>query len=141
MTRRTTKRTKKHYTELFDNPGALLKDASVILWPNGQPVIWIRDGESGRGFEIKAGKGRVGFSVTVRAIGPAAACHVADPNYQVTVPPDAREVTLCQYDDTDHARAFRAWYEHDARSERDPEKQHELWERYESLSAAAGERP
>lgn len=113
---RRTKRTKKLYRDLFDNPSAMFGEGvEVILFPNGENEIWIKN-KAGHGFRVKAGIGKAGFSVTVRdfvgsARGDYSVARVSDSKYDGTTIKDAREVSFTKYNQTDHALAFSNWYD------------------------------
>ena len=104
------KRTKKLYTDLYDNPRAMFPGGTgndtgveVILYPNGQPVIWLRSGL--HSLSLTASRGPHGLGVhissqvgstplTVRKEGSSSFCHIT------------------QYDDTPNAAAYSRWYDH-----------------------------
>lgn len=118
-TKRSTRRTLKKYEDLYRDPTCLFpgneldsRPVKVILWPNGYPAIWLQD-ESGRTFEIRAGRGFAGFSVRVEPIGVLARADVSGnrgsrlEGFHVK---DACHIEVCQYDQTEQAQSHRRWY-------------------------------
>lgn len=113
------KRTLKLYRELFHNPFRLFggaaddSGAKVTLWPNGEREIWIQ-GSGGKGFRVTAGEGPAGLSLHISTFvgsppitvtGNAAGDYQPLPNM-----PDARHLSLCQYNGDDKSQAFKRWY-------------------------------
>lgn len=118
---RRTRRTKKAYEGLFDDPTTLFPGCKVVLYPNGQPEIWIEPtGGSGYGFKITAGNGPAGVSVRVDPMGiggPAMHLHGNLEGDWAVYPPKGTEAPafrtadFVRYHNTDYARAHKAWYE------------------------------
>lgn len=101
---------KSDYARLFDNPSGLFgPGVEVKLWPNGKPVIWIRETSTGRVFEVKAGSGPAGFGVTVHAFNTFDAIGNTDANEPGEIP-GTHEVELCQFNTDSWSQAYRAWY-------------------------------
>lgn len=106
--RKRNHRTKAAYAELHDDPSALFGPGTkTILFPNGEPVIWIKAADGIRGARITAGQGPAGFMVTVEPIGPAADVF-ADSDAE-TVRSVSRRVEVLQYHDDAWSQAFRLW--------------------------------
>lgn len=112
--KRMQRTTKKRYMDLYDNPSTMFDGAQVILWPNGYPVIWIKD-NTGRTYEIGASRGPHGFALRVHPLGVRAHADISGnlsegrqlAGFHVR---DACHVEICQYDDTESAQAHRRWY-------------------------------
>jgi hypothetical protein len=105
------RRTKKQYADLYDNPGALFPGCKVMLWPNGQPEIWINGGT--HSIRIKAAVGPAGMSLTVNRFVGGAPLSVTGNLFKDSEPLgmlDCEEVAICQYNDDEHSKAFKAWY-------------------------------
>lgn len=113
---------KKDYAHLYDNPYALFpgtgheasRGAKVILWPNGQPAIWIQD-DRGHGVEITAGAGPAGFGLHIRSFiggnGITVSGNLADQHLTPhREPVDYKYIELTQYNLDEPSQAFKAWY-------------------------------
>ena len=105
------RRTKKQYAELYDNPGALFKGCKVMLWPNGEPEIWINGGR--HSVRIKASVGPAGMSVTIgRFVGgmPLSVSGNLTEGCKPLGMLNCEEVSVTQYNDDEHSQAFKRWY-------------------------------
>lgn len=109
------KRTKKRYAELHDNPQALFEGVETIVFPNGENEIWFKD-DRGHGFKVVASRGPAGLGLRVSRFVGGAPIHARlfDKDYAMGRFPEAIEAELTQYNPTDHARDFAAWYDADA---------------------------
>jgi hypothetical protein len=107
------RRLKKHYTALHDDPGLLFPGCEVLLYPNGQPEIWIRTPDGKHSVKITASRGPVGMRISVnRFPGTAPITTTGNLSSDSEIMPqvDAAEVSMCQYDNTQRAEDFKAWY-------------------------------
>jgi len=107
------RRTKKQYAELFDNPSALFNGAQVILWPNGQPEIWIRSADGNRAIKITARDGNAGLGLTISRFAcsePLTATGNLHHDSAVANQQDFEEITVCQYRTDEQSQAFKRWY-------------------------------
>src|SRR5580704_17073925 len=114
---RREKRTLKKYQELFHNPFRLFghrgtdnnSGPSVLLFPNGESEIWIQ-GQRGKGYRITASEGLAGLGLTISTFVGAPPMTVsgnASGDYApITNVPDAREMSLCQYNSDDRSQQF-----------------------------------
>lgn len=115
MARKRKRRTKAAYQELFDDPTCLLPGAEVILFPNGEPKIWIR-GPHGTQIAIEGGAGPHGLSV--RLDGPAVAAgdytvQVTDKGHKEMGWHDgAKHISVTQYFHDEESQAFKEEYWH-----------------------------
>lgn len=126
---RQSKRTKKQYLHLYDNPGAIVAGnvehgpAQVILFPNGQKELWIK-GPNGYGFKLEVSVGPQGISAHMSAFTGTPGLTVsgnADPDCKpVHLEETVRYMSVCQYFSTPEAAAFRDWYLHSGKY---PQKQ------------------
>lgn len=115
------RRTKKAYTELYDDPTTLFEGCEVILFPNGVPEIWIKSTRYPyHQVVVQASRGPAGMGLTLRrTIGSApltASGNLADKHMTVYPPkgerhPDYCQMEIVQMDGTPFAVAHRAWYE------------------------------
>ncbi len=108
------RRLQKSYVELFRDPSTLFETARVMLFPNGEPEIWIQ-GSGGKGFRIVAGEGPAGLSLQISTFIGSPPITISG-NAAVTYDPitdiaDARHVSLCQYNGDDRSMAFKEWYQ------------------------------
>lgn len=95
------KRTKKQYQELFDNPSALFGDAEVLLFPNGESEIWIRDKVGKLGMRLRASRGPAGLRVELTSFPGTPKMDVFG---------DTSNFEIVQYDGSKWSEDFRAWY-------------------------------
>src|SRR4051794_31006373 len=112
MGRKSTKRTKKMYADLFDNPEGLFKGAQVVLFPNGEPEIWIQSVDGEQGFRIKGGAGKAGLGLQITRMGPSFPPITVSGNDVLENGPigtaDANFIELCQYHTDPYSKAFKA---------------------------------
>ena len=100
------KRTKKLYTELYDHPNAMFPGGptnagvEVILYPNGQPEIWLRSGL--HSLKLTASRGPYGLGVSITS-------HVG--STPLTVRKGGYYCNITQYDATPKAAAYSRWYD------------------------------
>ncbi len=113
MTRR--KRTKVSYSRLYDSPTNLFGGTcEVILFPNGEPEIWIRSTDGMRSFKITASDGPAGLAINVSTRVGGAPISVGgnlSGSYDVAKPGDFAHVSLCQFKPDAWSQAFKAWYD------------------------------
>jgi len=105
------KRTKKKYNDLFDNPELIFKDCELIIFPNGQDEIWIKEKNgTGKGFRISASRGKYGIRLSISSF-------IGTGNFNV-FPYYAEEkdsfsdnmISLCHYDDNEKALEYKKHY-------------------------------
>jgi hypothetical protein len=108
------KRTKAQYARLFDDPSTLFgKGTKVLLYPNGEPEIWIQNA-LGQGFRITANNGPAGFGVTVSQFAGspvatlAAMCNSEPINADID---GIAAVSLTQYNSDEWSQQFKKWYQ------------------------------
>lgn len=112
------KRTKVAYDRLFDDPSSMFGSCRVILFPNGEPEIWIQSPDGRRSFAIRASDGPAGLGLTIaRHGGPEIVVHGNRADDEWTPFPEKgsadvalREVSLTQYKDDLRSQRFREWY-------------------------------
>ena len=107
------RRTKKRYANLFDDPKSLFGNARVMLFPNGEPEIWIQSPDGCQGFRLTASCGKAGLGLTIRRFvggAPMTICGNLAPDGEVMPQKDAEEISVTQYRSDDYAQAFKKWY-------------------------------
>lgn len=105
------RRTKKQYMMLFNQPHLLFDGCEVILWPNGEPEIWIKSDD--KGFRITASEGPAGLGLRVNRFVGGPSITVTgnlDPDCEVAPQADFFEVTMTQYSSDLNSQAFKRWY-------------------------------
>lgn len=115
------RRTKKAYAELYDDPTKLFKGCEVILFPNGEPEIWVKSTTYPfHQVVVTGGRGPAGMGLHLRrSIGSApltVSGNLDDTEWNVHPPkgeqaPDYYQVEITQLDPSPFAQAHRAWYE------------------------------
>jgi hypothetical protein len=132
MARQKTRRYKIDYARLYDNPNGLFDGVDVVLYPNGQPAIWLRDNRGAEysqtdfgqpvgayrpknlGVEIIARRGPMGLGLEIRSFVGAPGLTVGGNETGNTAPfgPDVElsHIEICQYDNNPTARAYRQAY-------------------------------
>lgn len=113
-----TKRTKKQYTELYNNPEALFTGVQTIMWPNGVPEIWFKNAQ-GYGFRVHVGNGPAGIGITVSRFVGTPGLSISGNTVEDDAPfigPDMQEISLTQYKPDEKSQQFKKWYQSDAAS-------------------------
>ena len=101
---RRERRTKARYSKLFDDPTTLFPGCEVILFPNGEPEIWIRTTHSGSGaVRIRANHGPAGLMVDVQRFA------LATVPLTVFEHDAGADVQIVQYHSDPWSQAFKAW--------------------------------
>lgn len=116
---RIPRRTKRKYMELFDDPTTLGSNCQVILFPNGQPELWVKSLDGRRGMTLRFGDGPAGLMVGVQRHLFTAGMTIGgnlSPDYEVYPPkgesrPDFADLSIVQYKPDDWSQLFRAWCE------------------------------
>lgn len=104
---RRKKRTKKLYAELHDDPRTLFPGCEVILFPNGQPEIWIKADNGRFGITIEVSKGPVGMGVRIRKhVGTRHLTVWKDSPGKI----EAEYLEMVQDDGSEYAAAHNEWY-------------------------------
>lgn len=108
------RRTKKAYTDLYDDPTSLFKGCEVLLFPNGENEIWIRSQDRRRSFKITAGDGPAGLMIQVDRHALAGGSlsvsgNLDDGKWTPSGLTDYASVAICQYRPDDWSQQFKAW--------------------------------
>lgn len=113
------KRTIKRYVDLFRNPRKLFgvgpddTGAEVILFPNGEREIWIKEAK-GHGFRITASRGPRGLGLQISRFVCGAPMTINangnDADKDDLKGFDATHIEICQYDSDPAAQAYKEWY-------------------------------
>lgn len=107
------KRTKAAYANLFDNPTALFEGVEVLLFPNGEREILIRDAKRGHAMRLKVSVGPAGMSLTVSrtTLGtPLSVIGNQEGDYEpIRLEGDAAELSITQYNGDGDSQAFKRW--------------------------------
>lgn len=104
------RRTKKAYANLYDHPKSLFgggpdnTGVDVILWPNGEPEMWLQTRI--HSVRITASRGPYGMNINIQAHAGCAPLSI-QPNSTEDGSKSCREVDITLYDDNDKARAFQ----------------------------------
>lgn len=108
------RRTKKQYTDLFDNPQLLKRqnagDCQVILFPNGENELWVKD-SNGYGFRISFGAGPAGIGVIVERFtcGPALTVSGNTVGEKSGFSIDASYVEITQHFNDEYSQKHKEW--------------------------------
>lgn len=112
-TKRRTKRTKRAYVDLYDHPGILFSGCETILFPNGEPEIWIRSADHKHGFRIRADRGPYGLGISVSPFATFEILNNDDPDI-VSRDEGLGGTSVVSYDPDPKAQAYKRWYDHQA---------------------------